>query len=200
MSNNKELFMKWIQNLFYVQCVALAATLIAKLPFIGSWFGWVIRIISIVTILVIFKLSFANVRYRKSSILMGISVVLGFLLSKDFAIFALVGAICSIIGTYQEYTGHSEVVADIDEKLSKNWHTLFNWNFWGGLAVSFAAAIIAVAIGVASSGKVDFAVGVTGAILDGYNIIMKLVYLVLLKRMLTVYTSYEPQVEIPEKE
>ncbi|MBQ8518446.1 MAG: hypothetical protein IJ455_02425 [Agathobacter sp.] len=193
MTNNKALFMKWAQILFYVQCAALVASLIAELPFIGSWFGWIIRIISIATIFVIFKLSPVNARYRKAAIFMGISTVLLVFLANELWILVLVGAICSIIGKYQEYIGHSEVIAGIDDKLSNNWHSLFNWDLWGGLVVSFIVAIGTVVLAVTTSSEIG--VETTTVILDGYHKILDIVYLVFLKRMLTVYANYELPVE-----
>lgn len=194
MTNNKELFMKWTQYLFYVQCALLVVALITKLPFVGSWFNWGLRIISIATIFILYKLSPLNSRYLKSAIFMIVTLLTTIFL-KGLGLLAIVGMICSIIATYQEYTGHSEMMAEVDEKLSKNWRSLFNWNFWGAFLVSFIAAGIALAIGIAESSSVDFAAGVTEVITDGYDIILNVVYLILMKRMLKVYAGYEPQVE-----
>ncbi|MBQ2901865.1 MAG: hypothetical protein IJE49_08460 [Agathobacter sp.] len=193
MTNNKALFMKWAQILFYVQCAAVVVSLIASLPFVGSWFTWIIRIISIATVFVIYKLSPVNPRYRKAAIFMGISTILLVIFVKELWILVIVGAICSIIGMYQEYVGHSEVMAGIDDKLAKNWHSLFHWDFWGGLAVSFIGAICLTILTLTISSEVSVDVAVV--IADGYQTILNIVYLVFLKRMLTVYANYEPQKE-----
>jgi len=193
MTNNKALFMKWIQILFYVQCAAVVASLIASLQFVGSWFTWMRRIISIATVFVIFKLSPVNPRYCKAAIFMGISTILLVVFVKELWILVIVGMICSIIGMYQEYAGHSEVMAGIDDKLAKNWHSLFHWDLWGGLAVSFIGAICGVILTLTISSEVSVDVAVV--IADGYQTILNIVYLVLLKRMLTVYANYEPAVE-----
>jgi len=194
MTNNKELFMKWIQILFYVQCVAFVLTLIAMLPFVGSWFSWLIRITTIATIFVLYKLSPLNTRYLKASIFMGAALVSTIFL-KGLGVLAIVGMICSLVALYQEYMGHSELLKDADAKLSKNWNSLFNWELWGGFLIGGITVPIVVAIVLAGPANIELATGVTQVFADGFSIILNIVYLVLLKRMLTVYANYEPKVE-----
>ena len=194
MTNNKELFMKWIQILFYVQCAVLVITLIAKLPFVGSWFSWVIRLTTIATIFVLYKLSPLNTRYLKASIFMGVTILTTIFL-KGLGVLAIVGMICSIIATYQEFMGHSEMMKEADAKLSKNWNSLFNWELWGGFLIGGITVPIVVAIVLAGPSNVELATGITQIFTDGFSIILNIVYLVLLKRMLTVYATYEPKVE-----
>ncbi len=194
MTNNKELFMKWIQNLFYVQCVAFVLTLIAMLPFVGSWFSWLIRLTTIATIFVLYKLSPLNTRYLKASIFMGATILTTIFL-KGLGVLAIVGMICVIIATYQEYMGHSEMMKEADAKLSNNWNSLFNWELWGGFLIGGITVPIVVAIVLAGPANVELATGVTQVFADGFSIILNIVYLVLLKRMLTVYANYEPKVE-----
>ena len=200
MTNNKELFMKWMKNLFYVQCASLVASLISQLPFIGSWFSWVARLITIATIVILFKLIPLNERYRKAVIFMTVSVVSTLFLSK-VGIALFIGGICTWIGTYQEYIGHSELISVADEKLSKQWRSLFNWKIWGALGV--ALIVTAVALTLSMTGVLEelVAVLIPGMVMDVYYIVLQAVYLVLLKRMLTVYANYElqPETEIVEE-
>ena len=174
MTNNKELFMKWIQILFYVQCAVLVITLIAKLPFVGSWFSWVIRLTTIATIFVLYKLSLVNARYLKAAIFMGVTL---------------------LTTVFLRGLGHSEMMEEVDARLSKNWRSLFNWELWGGFLIGGITVPIVVAIVLAGPANVELATGVTQVFTDGFSIILNIVYLVLLKRMLTAYASYEPQVE-----
>jgi len=194
MTKTKELFMKWMQNLFYVQCVALVLTLIAMLPFVGSWFNWVIRITTIATIFVLYKLSPLNTRYLKAVIFMVVTMITTIFL-KGLGVLAIVGMICSLIAIYQEYMGHSELIKEADAKLSKNWNSLFNWEIWGGFLVGGIVVPVVLAILMADSSNVQFATNVTLVTADAFNIILQLVYLVLMKRMIKVYADYEPQVE-----
>jgi len=194
MTNNKELFMKWIQILFYVQCVAFVLTLIAMLPFVGSWFSWLIRITTIATIFVLYKLSPLNTRYLKAVIFMVVTMITTIFL-KGLGVLAIVGMICSLIAIYQEYMGHSELIKEADAKLSKNWNSLFNWEIWGGFLVGGIVVPVVLAILMADSSNVQFATNVTLVTADAFNIILQLVYLVLMKRMIKVYADYEPQVE-----
>ena len=192
MTDNKALFMKWIQNLFYVQCAALAASLISQLPFIETWFSWVTRVITIATIVILFKLIPLNERYRKAVILMVISMVAA-IFSSYFLLLVLIASICSIVATYQEYIGHSEVIAEADEKLSRNWRSLFNWELWGGLGFSFVVSIVTVAIGVANAPNTEVSVTVMTTATTIFGLVLQVVYIMLLKRMLTAYANYEPQ-------
>ena len=118
MTKTKELFMKWMQNLFYVQCATLVLALIAMLPFVGSWFSWVIRIATIATIFVLYKLSPLNTRYLKAAIFMGTSMLTTIFL-KGLGVLAIVGMICSLIAIYQEYMGHSEMIKDVLLKIGQ---------------------------------------------------------------------------------
>lgn len=197
MTKTKELFTKWMQNLFYVQCAALAFTLIAKLPFIGSWFSWVIRLATIATIFVLYKLSPLNTRYLKAAIFMGVTV-LATLLSSGLGLLVIVGMVCSIIATYQELIGHSELMAGIDAKLSKNWHSLFYWELLGGFLIGVILGVVSVAISLA--GNVELGVEISEIFADGFDIILNIVYLYLMKRMLRAYASYEPQEEVIHEE
>ena len=194
MTKTKELFMKWMQNLFYVQCATLVLALIAMLPFVGSWFSWVIRLATIATIFVLYKLSPLNARYLKAAIFMGASILTTIFL-KGLGVLAIVGMICSLIAIYQEYMGHSELIKEADAKLSKNWNSLFNWEIWGGFLIGAVTAPIVIAIGMveSSSGVVSTAVALLFS--EGFSLVLNIVYLVLLKRMIKVYADYEPQVE-----
>ena len=194
MPNNKELFLNWMQNLFYVQCVALALALIAKLPFIGSWFNWVIRITTIATIFMLYKLSPLNKRYLKSAIFMGVTILTSIFL-KGLGILAIVSVICSIIAVYQEYMGHSEVIKEVDSKLSKKWNSLFNWELWGGFLIGGVTAPIVVAIGLLGNSNVELATNVVTVVTTCFTIILDIVYLMIMKCMIKMYAEYEPKIE-----
>ena len=198
MTTNKELFMKWMQNLFYIQCVALTLTLIAYLPFIGSWFSWVIRLTTIATIFVLCKLSPLNTRYLKAAIFSGASLITAILL-KGLGALAIVGAICSLIAVYQEFKGHSELIEEMDAKLSRNWNSLFNWELWGGFLIGGITAPIVVAIGLAGNSNAELATAIVTIAIAGVTLTLDVVYLMLMKRMLKVYANYEPLVENVEE-
>ena len=189
MTSRKELFLKWIKILFYVQCVALVATVIDWVPVIGSWFGWLISATSIVTIVVLFQLIPMNERYKKAVIFLSIAAITTFLL-KLFLMLAVVGAIASIIGMYQEYMGHSEVMQEVNKKVGDSWQRLFYLDLVGGLCVSVIGSIIAVAIGVVAA--VDISIDVTTVITQGYSFIFDVLYLLLLKHTYDKYKAYEP--------
>lgn len=196
MTNNKELFLTWTKNLYYLQCAALIGMLVASLPFVGSWFGWVNTAISVGILFAMYKLSPVNARYRKAAIFLGISVVCAILVKGEIlAILTFVASICSLVAIYQEYNGHSEMVAGIDEKLSSNWHSLFNWNFWGGIVVAIFGSVVVVIAGVALILDASLLAGVVLILTLGFDTIIRIVYLRFLKRTREVYENYEPKME-----
>lgn len=195
MTNNKDLFMKWIQNLFYVQCIAMAGTIIGLLPFADGWFGWVNRAIALASIYVLYRLIPTNARYQKAVIYSGIAVALG-LVVNWIQIFALplIVSICSLIGLYQEFSAHSEMMSGIDDKLARKWHSLLNWNILSSIVVGFLGSALVV-VGVLLKIDTNVLVILELVLIVGIELIIKLVYLIYLKRMLTAYANYEPQTE-----
>ena len=201
MTNNKELFLTWTKNLYQLRWVALVGTLIASLPFVGAWFGWVNTLISVVILFVIYKLSPVNDRYRKAAIFMGISIVLGVLVKTEILnMLSFVASICSLIAVYQEYCGHAEMMTGIDEKLSRSWHTLFNWNIIGGILIGAFGSITTVLAGVALVLDANIIAGIVLGIVLGFEVIIQIFYLRFLKRTREVYEHYEPQTDEVDSE
>ncbi len=143
----KAVFLKWIKNLFYVQCVALAGIIIGQIPFISSWFKWVTIMIAI--------------------------------------------NICGLIGLYQEFNGHAEILLTIDSKLSKKWHTLFNWNVFGSIVVVIISAPILVLVGIVTFADENIMGMFAAVLVAGFSIIIQAVYLIYLKRTHDVCEKYE---------
>ena len=199
MTNNKALFMKWIQNLFYVGCIALAVSVISQIPVVGSWVSWITRVISIITIVILYKLIPLNERYQKAAIFMAASTIAGFLVSK-VGLLLLVGSVCGFIATYQEYIGHSEVIENVDKKFSNNWRSLFHWELWGGLVLSFIVSGAITILSIINIFDVELLTNATQMILVVFNLVIQGVYVLLLKRMITIYTNYESPVEGVEGE
>jgi len=188
----KALFLKWIKNLFYVQCVALVGIVIGQIPIIGSWFKWITTIVAIGEVYCLYQLMSVNERYRKAAIFSGIAVGLIVVANViDFGLFSIIISICSIIGLYQEFNGHSEILLTIDNRLSKKWHTLFYWNLFGGIIV----ALISVPVVVIASLAVLFDANVISVlavlVAASFSLILQIVYLVYLKRTYKVCETYE---------
>lgn len=195
MTNNKELFMKWIQNLFYVQCAMLVGYLIEYLPFADGWFRWVNLVLSLAGAYVLYQLIPVNARYRKAVIFTGIAIVIRFVGNLvEVSALSLGMSICVLIGLYQEFSAHSEMLDGIDHRLSRKWHTLFNWNIFSSIIAGFLGGALLI-IGVLLEVDTNVLVVVEIAMIIAVEVIIRVVYLIYLKRMLAAYANYEPQVE-----
>lgn len=136
-------------------------------------------------IVCMFRLAPVNAHYRKAGILR--AVWLGCMLASLFllpSILILTASILSIIAVYQEYNAHSEVVAEKDAKLSRNWHSLFNWSIVTGLLVGFGSAVAAL---IASFAGIEITriTAIVTAVLSIPQLVIEVVYLLYLKKMLS---------------
>jgi len=123
---HKETIVKWVHFLFLCQIAKLFITALGEIFTISGITGWVSHIASLATVFALFKLSVVNARYRKATIFYGISVGGGILSSLlNMNMFILVLSIFSIVASYQELNGHSEITAAKDAKLSARWQYLF---------------------------------------------------------------------------
>lgn len=192
MTSKKALFLKWIKNLYYIHCAILAGIIVGALPFIGKGVSWINTILSIGAIYCLYQLMPISERYHKAVLYMGISIVLG-LLTKivDVGLFSFAGSICSLVGLYQEFKGHSELLLMIDGRLSKKWQTLFNWNIFGSIVVVLLGTPVLVAAAIAFLLDEMVISVLTIILVLGYEVILKIFYLRYLKRTHDVCEAYE---------
>ena len=138
-------------------------------------------------IVCMFRLAPVNERYKKAGILR--AVWLGCMIASLVflpSILILTASILSIIAVYQEYSAHSEVVADKDAKLSRNWHSLFNWSIVTGLLVGFGSVVTALIASFAGVEITRITAIVTG-ILGIPQLVIEIVYLLYLKKMSAIF-------------
>ena len=200
MANNKALFLKWMKILFYIHCVSLVAYLIGLLPLIGSLFGWVAPVVTVISIFCLYSLAPVNERYKKAAILSAVAFVLsvimkfsgiGFIIGLIF----IVCMVCNLVAMYQEYGGHSDVLVTIDNKLSKNWHTLFNWQVFGSIVVAIIGAPVIIVAAVAFLLDANVISILTTVLISCFDIILDVFYLVFLKRTFDACERYEHWVD-----
>lgn len=196
MTTNKELFLKWIKNLFYVQCATLVAGIITDLPFLDGIMFWINTMLACVTLFVFYKLAPVKDRYRKAAIFMTITLAIN-LISKfsNVGFLTFIGSVFSLIALYQEYSAHSDMMDGVDAKLARKWHTLFNWQIIGAILLGFLETVLLVVLVVAFSLDANVVAGLLLVIVEGFDIIIKIFYLMYLKRMLAAYENYEPATE-----
>ena len=195
MENQREYFVKWMKYLFIIQVVIGAVGVLAALPVLGTLVLWANRILSIVVVVVLFKLAPLNGRYKKAAIAMSVSIALGIVTASGISLLAtvsvLVGAICSLVCKYQEYCGHAEMIETADAKLAKKWHSLFRWNIFSGIIVGILGGVMVVVSTLAFAMSREILTAITTLLIDGVDLILWIVYLVFLKRTYVLYGECE---------
>ena len=188
MEFRSDLFIKWLRVLLYIAIVSIVNSVISILPIIpASVTTWISRGIMVAMVVCMFRMAPVNERYKKVGILR--AVWLGCMIASMFfltSILILTASILSIIAVYQEYSAHSEVVADKDAKLSRNWHSLFNWSIVTGLLVGFGSVVTALIASFAGVEITRITAIVTG-ILGIPQLVIEIVYLLYLKKMSAIF-------------
>lgn len=127
---------------------------------------------------VLYKMSAEGIRYRGAALCRFISAAFSILLlpmSADsenplVVIMALVAVVIDMIGEYYEYMGHTDVLADVDRKLSGKWFRLWKWYLAAFLGI-FAGTVLAVMIPIL--GMLVMLVCTVGTVIVG---ILKIVF------------------------
>ena len=125
---------------------------------------------------VLFILRSESERYRKAGALLLACAAVDALKIIVFGgegtlalIIGLASAIMALVGIYNEYNGHADVLEGVDDGLSRNWRSLWRWQVYASIAVMGGALLAAVIVGL------FFVLG--GAISLIVLDILKLVYL-----------------------
>ena len=183
-----DLLAKWIRVLIYIAIVSIVNSVISILPIIpASVTTWISRGIMVAMVVCMFRMAPVNERYKKAGILRAVwlGCMIASLVSMP-SILVLAASVLSIIAVYQEYSAHSEVVADKDAKLSRNWHSLFNWSIVTGLLVGFGSVVTALIASFAGVEITRITAIVTG-ILGIPQLVIEIVYLLYLKKMSAIF-------------
>ena len=184
--NISELQVKWLRVLVYIATISIVNSVVSLLPIIpASVTAWISRGIMVAMIVCMFRLAPVNERYKKAGVLR--AVWLGCMIASLIfmpSILSLVASILSIVAVYQEYNAHSEVIAEKNAKLSRNWHNLFNWSIVTGLLVGFGSMVTALITSFAGVEITRITAIVTG-ILSIPQLVIEIVYMLYLKKMLS---------------
>ena len=178
---------KWLRMLMYIAIATLANTAISFLPVVPAVLtSWIARAIMVAMIVCMFRLAPVNARYQKAGIMR--SVILACTLITAFvsgtSLLNVAASILSIIAAYQEYSAHSELIADKDAKLSGKWHSLFNWSIATGLLVGFGSAVAVLILSLMEMDVVGVTALVVG-ILSVPQMILDLVYAMYIKKTIS---------------
>lgn len=182
------LLVKWLQVLFYVHIAAIAVSLISYLPISADFTVWVSRAITLGVIISLFQLAPVNGRYKKAAIFntvtLGLTLINSLLIPS--AIFTLTASVFSLLAGYQEYSGHSDMVAETDPRLSRSWHSLFNWEIIVGVLTSLVSVVAVIALAALEMNATSITTIIVG-ILQTVGLILQIIYLLYLNRMIRIF-------------
>ena len=178
---------KWLRMLMYIAIATLVNTAISFLPVVPAVLtSWIARGIMVSMIVCMFRLAPVNARYRKAGIMR--TVILACTLITSFisgtSLLNVAASILSIVAGYQEYSAHSELIADKDAKLSGKWHSLFNWSIATGLLLGFGTAVAVLLLTLMEMDVVGVTALVVG-ILSVPQMILDLVYVMYIKKTIS---------------
>ncbi len=176
---------QWLKILLLVRAGSLVLGLLANIPGVplaATLVPWAQRLMTLAVVLSLFGMTGYGERYRKAAIFYAISLV--DVVVTSLGVGGLVGlavSICAIIASYQELNAHSELVAPMDQDLSRKWHSLFYWELVVGITSSFVtiAGVVASVMGGMEEGLI---VRIFVAILTVVNAVMGLIYILFMKK------------------
>ena len=201
MTNKKELFLKWTKNLYNVQLVLLVCGVLSAFPLLGNVFNWISSILTLVIVYILYQLAPVNERYRKAAFFSGVAIIARLLTATiNFSVIVLGVLICALVGTYQEYCGYSDILDGIDNTLARKWHSLFNWQIFGGIFLGVLISPIIVLLTVFLVLDANLLTTVTLIAVTGFDLILDLVYLRYLKRTREQYEAFPENMDTEPSE
>lgn len=175
---------KLLKYLFWLNAAALALSWISLIPAVRGIMGWAGLIVPMVNAIVLFSLAQAGKRYRLAGILGGIAAagnLLLVLVGLADSVLATALNICALVGLFNEYKGHAELIERKDAKLARRWSTLFVLT----IVMSIVSAILVVAtvmIGLNAPVDPDSITALSVAIGLLPTLVVQVLYLVYLNR------------------
>lgn len=189
---------KWLRLLVWTAAVSLINSVIDWTPWVhGDITTWISRGIMLANIICMFRLAPENVRYKRAGIFrtvwLGCALVTSFLFGSY--LLTIAASVASFFAVYQEYCAHSELAADRDETLSRNWRRLFWWEIAAGLLLSAGSSVAALVLMTydqpISAGRIS---AMVIFILDIPRSVLSVVYWMLLKKTVDCVSAGEQEV------
>ena len=173
---------KWLRYLLYVGIAALVNSLLGVMG-LGGLSRWLGYAVSAAALYLMFRLAGSNGRYLRAVLFAGAALLLNILGIQQLA---LATSICGIVGQYQEYLAHSELIAGRDSKLAAKWSSLF----WLQFAVELITVLLlGLAVGIlvaAANMEVAVVTSLITMIIAVITLILKVLYLSYLKRTIAL--------------
>ena len=179
---------KWLQYLLYVGIAAMVNTIAnIFLPSISVWLGY---ILTAAAVYLMFRLGPSNGRYLRAVLFAGAALIINVLGIQQIA---LAGAVCSIVGQYQEYTAHGELIKEQDPKLADKWGSLFWLQFAVSIITTLLSSVFVTVLVVSGNMDADAVTGMITVAAAMVVLILKVLYLAYLKRTIKIL---ETEVEV----
>lgn len=191
MKSNYDLIMKWLRVLVSIALVSLINSAVNFFPFVPAAITtWISRGIMVAMVVCMFQLAPVNVRYQKAGIFRAVMLVCTLITAFLYtsSILTLAASILSIIAVYQEYSAHSELIAEKDAKLSGKWHSLFNWGILAALLAGFGSVIVVLIVAMLEMDAVRVS-GILVGVLSVPQFVIDVVYLLYLKKMIGYFQA-----------
>ena len=195
MEKKSEQLVKWLRVLMYIAIANIVNSVVNFLPFVpAAVTTWIGRGIMLAVAICMFMLASVNERYKKSGMMRAAVLVctLVTVFLNGSPVLTLAISILSIIAVYQEYHAHSELLADKDTKLSRKWQSLFTWGVISGILVGFGSTVTVLILSLLEMELVRLTAIIVG-ILSIPQMILDLVYMLYLKKMVSIFENYEVQ-------
>lgn len=193
---------EWLSYLFWLVIFKGLAIFLTLETLAELWFpalyvpGWILSVLcTVARCLVLLKLGSENHRYRLSGIC-------GFVIAFFNAVFALIPeasilitdlivAVIFMMGEYYEYTGHAEVLQQVDVVQSKKWRKLWKW-YIGMYAAWMGSILLIVLLMFLLHGPGRLLTVLSLNIVIGVFVlvIFKVVYVVCLHRSAKIFLEY----------
>ena len=198
MEENRIDFAKWLRVLMYIAMAGIVNTLVGIPAFIPTVItSWISRILMAVMVFSMLKLAPANDRYKKAGIQR--AIVLALTIATDLlhsgAILTLIAGTLAIVADYQEYHGHSELVEEKDHQLSGKWTSLFMWSIVVGLLLGFTSTAAGMFAAMAGIDTMKATIMIA-AILAIPQYVIEIIYILYLKKMVTIFEGGNDGLEI----
>ena len=158
-------FGKWLWVLFCLSVFMVALSFLTT-DSMADWFPalqqpvkLLEKVCSLIYGVLLLKLATEEEGYRGAGICYIAAAVIGILggnIPGLGVIASLAAAVVSLVGTYQEYTAHAAVTAEVDYDLSEKWKKLWTWYLlaMGALILSILLMFIVIGIFLALAASV----------------------------------------------
>ena len=177
MNENRNDTAKWLQYLLYVGIAPLVNSLLGIFGLPGL--GWILFACNAAAVYLLLQLAGSNPRYKTAAIFYAVSLA-GSLIGNVFLNLAI--SVCSIIGQYQEYHAHGELIAARDSKLSDNWNTLFGMQIALSVIAVLLTGLVAGILAALTNMSVDAVTPIVTVLVAVLSAGLRALYLVYLSR------------------